>query len=86
MVVKDARVVERVLLREEVTHELTVLALLRGIRQVLNHQGLLDRVLPHLPEELVLVDEGQLCASRVKQDLVDHVIRASAIPDRSIKD
>ena len=33
-IVEDARIVERVSLREEITHQVTILSLLRRVRQV----------------------------------------------------
>lgn len=38
-VVENARVIKRVLFWEEVTYQLTVLTLLRRVREVLNHQS-----------------------------------------------
>lgn len=36
-IVEDARIVKRVGLWEEVTHQVTIFTLLRGVRQVGNH-------------------------------------------------
>jgi len=64
-IVKDARIVERISFREEITHQVTVLSLLRRVRQVGYHEGPLDSVLPHLSRELILVNECELGACGV---------------------
>ena len=84
-VVEDARIVERVSLREEVTHKVTILSLLRWIRQVGYHERSFDRILPHLPRELILVNKGELGASGVQQYLMHHVIRPSTVLNRAIE-
>lgn len=84
-VVEDARIVKRVCLREQVTDQLTVLSLLGRVRQVRDHERPLDSVLPHLPGELILIDEGELGASRVQQYLVHHVVCASTVLDHPIE-
>ena len=84
-IVEDARIVKRVSLREKVTHQVTVLPLLRRVRQVGYHECPFDRVLPHLPRELILVNKGELSASGVQQYLMHHVIRPSTVFDRAIE-
>jgi hypothetical protein len=84
-VVEDARIVERVSLREEVTHKVTVLSLLRRVRQVGYHERPFDGVLPHLSRELILVNECELRACRVQQYLMHHVIRPSTVLDHAIE-
>ena len=84
-IVEDARIVERVRVREEVNHKVTILSLLRWIRQVGYHERSFDRVLPHLPRELILVNKGELSASGVQQYLMHHVIRPSTVFDRAIE-
>ena len=84
-IVEDARIVERVSLREEVTHKVTILSLLRWIRQVGYHERSFDRILPHLPRELILVNKGELGASGVQQYLMHHVIRPSTVLNRAIE-
>ena len=84
-IVEDARIVERVSLREEVTHKVTILALLRRVREVGDHKRSFYRVLPHLPRELILVNKGELGPCRVQQYLMHHVIRPSTVFDRAIE-
>ena len=76
-IVEDARIVEGISLREEVTHKVTVLSLLRWVRQVGYHKRPFDRVLSHLSRELILVNEGELGACGVQQYLMHHVIGTS---------
>lgn len=61
-----------VLSRKEVSGQRLVVRTLRRVNQLSNHERLLGLVVPHPPEELVLVDEGQLGPSGVHQDLVHH--------------
>ena len=84
-IVEDARIVERVSLREEVTHKVTVLSLLRWVRQVGYHKRPFDRVLSHLSRELILVNEGELGACGVQQYLMHHVIGPSTVLDHAIE-
>lgn len=84
-VVENARVIKGVFFWEEVTHQLTVLTLLWGVRKVLNHQRSLYRVLSQLPGHLILEDECQFGAGGVEQYLMDHVVGALAVLDRTIE-
>ena len=78
-IVEDARIVKRVSLREKVTHQVTVLPLLRRVRQVGYHECPFDRVLPHLSRELILVNECELGACGVQQYLMHHMIGPSTV-------
>lgn len=84
-VIENAGIIEGVVLWEQVTDEISVLTVLRRVCQVRYHERSLYRVLTHLTDELILIDEGQFCASGVHQNLVDHVIRALAVLHHSVK-
>jgi hypothetical protein len=52
---------------------------LRWVNQLVDHHCLFWHVVSHPPEELVLEDEGQLCASWVHVNLVNQVICHSTV-------
>lgn len=56
-----------------------VIRTLGRLHKISNHQGALGEVGSHPASELVLVDKGQLSASGVEQDLVDHHVSLGRI-------
>ena len=75
------RLLERVLLREQVALQLSELALLRGVLHRLDHQGNLRWVCPQFPLHLVLVDESEFRACLIHEDLLDHAVGLSGVAD-----
>jgi len=59
--------------------------LLRRVRKVGYHERPFDCVLPHLPRELILVNECEFGACGVQQYLMYHVIRPSTVLDHAIE-
>ena len=52
----------------------------------LNHVGFFGLVAEQSARGLVLVNECQLAASRVQEDLVDHLVRPSRVHHGSVED
>lgn len=75
---------EGISLWEEATRERFV-PILRWIVQSLNHVRLLGLVAENTPRSLILVDECQLTACLIQQDLMDHAISPTRVDNSTVQ-
>ena len=86
VIVEDALGFERVLFWKQVTSEGFVLATLWRVHHLRDQHASFRHVRAQLTGQLVFVDESQLDACGVKQDLMYHVVGALGVLDHAVKE
>ena len=80
------RVTKRIYLWEEISSKGSIHASLGRVHESLDHMCSFCGVCAELTRHLILEDESELCASLVEEDLLDHRVRFTRVPDGADED